>query len=170
MSLILTGNSSTITIDSTSGITYPNNTIATVGNGPAFSAYNNTSQSISSNTFTKVTLQTEVFDTANCFADSTFTPNVAGYYQLNGLIRATGTSLTGAIAVLYKNGSVYTYGEAFDGTTTTSAQLNVSEIVYLNGTTDNVALWGYITATSPSFGYAATYINCRFNGALVRGA
>lgn len=170
MSLILTGNSSSLTIDSNSGVTFPNTTIANTGNGPAFSAYNTSSQSVTSNTPTKVTLQTEIFDTANCFANSTFTPTVAGYYQLNGVVRVTGTSLTGGIAEIYKNGSVYCYGEAFDGTTTSSAQVTVSEIIYLNGTTDYVELWGYVTATSPAFGYAASYINCRFNGALVRGA
>lgn len=171
-----TSGSITVQVPAVAGtniLTLPAKTGNVAVDGPAFSAYNTSSQSITANTFTKVVLQNELFDTANCFDNTTnyrFTPNVAGYYQINGLVRATGTSLTGAIAVIYKNGSVYTYGEAFDGTTTSSAQLNVSEIIYLNGTTDYVELWGYITATSPSFGYSATYINCRFNGALVRGA
>jgi len=140
------------------------------GVAPAFAAYATASQSITNNTPTKVTLDTEIFDTNNNFASSRFTPTVAGYYQLNGVVRVTGTSLTGAIAEIYKNGSVYCYGQAFDGTSTISAQVVVSEIIYLNGTTDYVELWGYITATSPAFGYAATYINCRFNGCLLRGA
>jgi hypothetical protein len=145
-------------------------TMMVSGAMPAFSAYNTSAQSVSNNTFTKVTLQTEVFDTNNNFASSTFTPTVAGYYQINGVLRATGTSMTGAIAVLYKNGSVYTYGQAFDGVTTGSAQLTASEIIYMNGSTDYVELYGYITATSPTFGYAANHINCRFSGCLVRAA
>ena len=143
------------------------------GTGPAFSAYNTSSQSISNNTFTKVTLQTEVFDTNSCFDNSTnyrFTPNVAGYYQINAVVRVTGTSLTGGIAAVYKNGSVYSYGQAFDGVTTTSANVIYSEVIYFNGTTDYVELYGYITATSPSFGYVNGSINCRFSGALVRAA
>ena len=140
------------------------------GTGPAFSAYNTSAQSVSNNVPTKVTLDTEVFDTNSNFASSRFTPTVAGYYQINGVVRVTGTALTGAIAQIYKTGSVYSYGQAFDGTTTTSAQVVISEIIYLNGSTDYVELYGYITATSPAFGYATNYINCRFSGAMVRGA
>ena len=137
---------------------------------PAFSAYNTSSQSVTASTFTKVTLDTEVFDTNSNFASSRFTPTVAGYYQLNGTLRATGTAMTGAIVALYRSGSLYAYGGAMDGVSATSTQLVVSEIVYLNGSTDYVELWGYITATSPSFGYAANYINCRFSGAMIRSA
>jgi hypothetical protein len=159
-----TASNLTITVPASTG------TVMVSGNMPAFSAFASSSQSVSNNTFTKVTLQTEVFDTNNNFASSTFTPTVAGYYQINGLLRATGTSMTGAIAVLYKNGSVYTYGQAFDGFSATSAQIMVSEVIYMNGSTDYVELYGYITATSPAFGYAANHINCRFSGCLVRSA
>jgi hypothetical protein len=159
----------TLTLPTTSGTVIT--TASTFGGtGPAFSAYNTSSQSVSNNTFTKVTLQTEVFDTNNNFASSRFTPTVAGYYQINGLLRVTGTSITGAIAVLYKNGSVYTYGQTFDGLSPTSAQIGVSEVIYMDGSTDYVELYGYITATSPAFGYAAGHINCRFSGAMVRSA
>ena len=50
------------------------------GNGPAFSAYQSSAQTLSSNTATKLTFTTEEFDTNNNFASSTFTPTVAGYY------------------------------------------------------------------------------------------
>ena len=53
------------------------------GNGPAFSAYQSTLQSFSSNTVTKVLFQTEEYDTNSNFASSRFTPTVAGYYQLS---------------------------------------------------------------------------------------
>ena len=59
------------------------------GNGPAFSAYQSTQQTgISSATFTKVNFQTEEFDTNSNFASSTFTPTIAGYYQINSVIWA----------------------------------------------------------------------------------
>jgi hypothetical protein len=182
-SLVLNGNTSgSITISSpdvsgSNTLSLPANTgtmLTTAstfgGTGPAFSAYNTSSQSVSNNTFTKVTLQTEVFDTNNNFASSRFTPTVAGYYQINGLLRVTGTAITGAIAVLYKNGSVYTYGQAFDGLSPVSAQIGVFEVIYMDGSTDYVELYGYITATSPAFGHAANHINCRFSGAMVRSA
>lgn len=59
------------------------------GTGPAFSAYQSTQQTgISVGVFTKVNLQTEEFDTNSCFdtSTSTFTPNVAGYYQVSGTV------------------------------------------------------------------------------------
>jgi len=138
------------------------------GNGPAFSAYATSSQSISSATFTKITLDTEVFDTNNNFASSRFTPTVAGYYQVNGNMRCGGTSKTVAVVAIYKNGSSYGYGNQINGTS--AIQLVVSEIVYLNGSTDYVELYGYVDATSPTFEYATTAANCRFSASLVRGA
>jgi hypothetical protein len=175
-SIVVSGDTSgavTLTVPSVAGtntVTIAAQTGTLNAAGPAFSAYNTSAQSITTATPTKVTLDTEVFDTNNNFASSRFTPTVAGYYQINGLIRVTGTAITGGIAEIYKNGSVYAYGQAFDGLGPSSAQIGVSEIVYLNGSTDYVELWGYITATSPAFGYATPYINCRFSGALVRGA
>ena len=61
MALYLTGNTSNITIDSTSGITFPNATLQTVAaqTGPAFSASQTTQQSIPNGTNTKVQFQTE---------------------------------------------------------------------------------------------------------------
>ena len=57
--------------------------------GPAFSAWQNGNNNISNQTSTKVTLNNKEFDTANCFDATTnyrFTPNVAGYYQINSCI------------------------------------------------------------------------------------
>jgi hypothetical protein len=55
-------------------------TLAAMGNGPAFNAIRVGNQTVSASTYTKVTYTAENFDTNNCFASSTFTPNVAGYY------------------------------------------------------------------------------------------
>ena len=54
-------------------------TIAGMGaNTPAFSAANSTSQTISLNTDTKVTFDSEAWDTNNAFADSKFTVPTGG--------------------------------------------------------------------------------------------
>jgi hypothetical protein len=56
---------------------------------PAFRAYKTSAQTISSSTFTKVSLQAESFDVTNAFDSTTnyrFQPTVAGYYQANGTI------------------------------------------------------------------------------------
>ena len=54
------------------------------GNGPVFEATAAGSQSINSGAYTKVLFATENYDTNNNFASSTFTPTVAGYYQIGG--------------------------------------------------------------------------------------
>jgi hypothetical protein len=77
--------------------------------GPAFSAYASSSQNITANTLTLVTLGTELFDTNNNFASSRFTPTVAGYYQINGIVRGTGTTMTLLQASIYKNGSAFNF-------------------------------------------------------------
>jgi hypothetical protein len=135
---------------------------------PAFSAYATSNQSISSATFTKITFDTEVFDTNSNFASSRFTPTVAGYYQVNGNMRCGGTSKSVSVVAIYKNGSSYGYGNQINGTG--AVQLVVSEVVYLNGSTDYVELYGYVDATTPTFEYATTAANCRFSASLVRGA
>jgi hypothetical protein len=138
---------------------------------PAFSVYNNTTQSISSSTETKVTLGTEVFDTNNNFANSTFTPTVAGYYQLNGGIRVGGSSIGYVYLMFYKNGSRYQIPSSWPtGQVTNNSIISGSTIVYMNGTTDYVELWGLIVATSPQFLYNDASSSCFFNGCLLRGA
>ena len=67
--------------------------ITTQVGAPAFSAYNAGTQSVSANTDTKMIFNAENFDTANCFDSTTnyrFTPNVAGYYQLNASVYESG--------------------------------------------------------------------------------
>jgi predicted aconitase with swiveling domain len=79
-------------------------TVMVSGNMPAFSAYLSSSQTVTSGTWTKVAANTKEFDTASCYDNSTnyrFTPNVAGYYQVNGGI-SSASSATGIIVNLYK--------------------------------------------------------------------
>ena len=140
------------------------------GTGPAFSAYLSSNQSITTSTYTKINLDTEVFDTNNNFASGRFTPAVAGYYQLTAafIAFASGTSITVCQPIIYKNGSAHLLGVDPRGLTLTSTAGLVSGLVYLNGTTDYVELYAYVTATSPSIlaGATGTY----FQGALVRAA
>lgn len=111
---------------------------------PSFSAYKSTgagSQSLSSGAWTKITFDTEDWDTGSCFASSTFTPNVAGYYQINAGMFSD-TSGTGEIQIaLYKNG---TRNKRLQWHTTTSAQGyedSGSTLLYFNGTTDYVEVY-----------------------------
>ena len=65
-------------------------------------------QTLSSATLTKVTFDTELFDTNNNFADSRFTPTIAGQYffyaDLHHYNNTSGAT-TMRNTVLYKNGS-----------------------------------------------------------------
>lgn len=138
-------------------------------NGPAFSAYGSSSQSIVSSVSTKVTLGTEEFDTASCFASSRFTPNVAGYYQVSGVIRASGTNLTSCAASIFKNGSEAIQTGGLGIAAVTSPQtMPVIGLVYLNGSTDYIELYGSVSATSPSFNYQSTKSTSRLAAILVR--
>lgn len=122
------------------------------GNMPAFSAYNSANQTITSSTWTKVACNTEEFDTANAFDSTTnyrFTPQVAGYYQVNAMVTANGGGTTAACSAIYKNGSATKYG-AF--VTSTSPGCPASAIVFLNGSTDYIEMYAYIVAATPSVG------------------
>jgi hypothetical protein len=138
------------------------------GNGPAFSAWQSSAQSLTINTVTKLQFQTEEFDTANCFDNSTtfrFTPNVAGYYQVSGAL-TNATILAQLLLTLYKNGGVYKrlYNDINGGNTSTGAG---SCLVFLNGSTDYIELYGMTTSTQNAFPDASsTY----FQAVLVRAA
>ena len=150
-------------------------TTATAGvsiGGPAFSAYKSGSTfvSITSGVFTKITLDTEVFDTNSNFASSTFTPTVAGYYQINAQVYIQGISVTRSLAVIYKNGSAYQNGNEYQtNANLTASRISVSSIVYCNGTTDYVELYMYANGSSLSY-LPGNGLDVWLNGALVRAA
>ena len=81
-------------------------TPASAVNTPAFFAHSASDQNISDNSYTKVTLGTEVFDVGGCFASSRFTvpSGQAGKYFLYASIRGAGSSngqLRDSYAVFY---------------------------------------------------------------------
>ena len=144
------------------------------GNGPAFSAYLSADQTITSSTFTKVQLNAELFDTNSNFDTATnyrFTPTVAGYYQINFIMSAfDSTSPTRCLSVLYKNGGAYTYGSDYSATAGIGTSVG-SAVVYMNGSTDYLELYAYITATTAvisTVGSSSVYTN--MSGARVRAA
>jgi hypothetical protein len=155
-----TASNFTVTLPAADGVTMVS------GNMPAFSAYHNTTQSITTSTATKVLFNTEIFDTNNNFASSTFTPTVAGYYQINTGIRIGGTTVTRAFCAIYKNGAEANRG--VDILAATSV-VTASSLIYLNGSTDYIEVYAFVTATTPSF-QGATEPFVYVNGSLVRAA
>ena len=130
-------------------ITLPASTGTVMVNGPAFSAYNSNQQSISSGVFTKLQFNTKVFDTNSNYDNATnyrFTPTVAGYYQFSWYFIPS-SSTTSSICRLYKNGS-FLYNP-FAGNGLVNSLSGGSAVVYMNGSTDYVEVYGYLTGASP---------------------
>jgi hypothetical protein len=124
------------------------------GNGPSFSVLGSGNQSFSSASATKVTWNGTIqWDTASCYsaANNRFTPNVAGYYQVNANAAFDVTSGTVGLCWVYKNGSSYKRGMELS---LTSGNFNtfeptISATVYMNGTTDYIEIYVYCAGTSP---------------------
>ena len=165
---IVTGSgsgSNAITIDASQNVTIAKGVTGT----PAFSAYyTGAGQSVITNTFVKLILNTEEFDTNNNFDSTTnyrFTPTVAGYYQINGQIAFT-TWVAGGELAIFKNGSQFKNGNNANNT----AWATVSAVIYFNGSTDYVELYIAQTSGSTQTSTATSVANNYFNGALIRGA
>jgi hypothetical protein len=136
-------------------------TATRLASAPAFGAFNNAVQALTASTWTKVNLQSEEFDTDNLFNPTTarFTPTVAGYYQVNGTVSLTAAAQV--ISAIYKNGTANRLGANI----VSGGASVVSGLVFLNGTTDFIELWGWSsTAQNLSSG------NSMLNGVLVRPA
>jgi len=136
------------------------------GNGPAFSGRGASPASPVSGTNTKIDLTAD-FDTSNCFdaVNSRFVPQVPGYYQINaavfGLAAAAGLSYIAAM--VFRNG--VNIGIADQRPTgATSARVAMSMLVFMNGTTDYIELWGNLQGTNVTFGGGVSIIS----GVLVR--
>ena len=150
-----------------SAVTQPKVGSGVAGNGPAFSAYRSTNQSISASTWTKEACDTEEFDTNSNYDNATnyrFTPTVAGYYQFSFSVDASASaSATSCQLQFYKNGSSYKRCNGGGGSGT-----SMSAIVYCNGSTDYVEAYAYVVAVSAALGSGLQ--NTWFQGALVRAA
>jgi hypothetical protein len=121
--------------------------------------------SIPSGAWTKISLNTEMHDTHNQFDPSgpnyRFTANQAGYYQVNAqIVIEDATNNSKILCAVYKNGSI----EKLMGRGTVSATsgefagFGGSAVIYMNGTTDYLELYGWSNSTnirfvSPGVGY-----------------
>ena len=135
---------------------------------PAFSAYmtnGSADKVISSNTFTKVQLDTKEFDQSNGFDSDTeyrFTPALTGFYQINaGLDFTPSNTATRGMLVLYKNGAAY---KRMSDSLNVGGQISGGALVYLTAS-DYVELFAYITAVTPTIAYGSTITY--MNGSLV---
>jgi hypothetical protein len=163
----------TMIIDGTAGVTFPDASVQPKsGYGPAFSAYATVGTTLPNNTFTKLLFDTKDFDTANSYTPATgrFNPQVAGYYQINACAYLSGSTATGVSGIaIYKNGSIFIYGN--QGQNSVGATITTANaVVYLNGSTDYVEVWGVQTTggTVTSTTLQRQFQN--FQGIFIRGA
>ena len=138
-----------------------------VGNGPAFMAYGSVATSVPNQVNTKITLDAEDYDTNSNFANSRFTPTVAGYYQITGSVY-TSTPLLILRAFIFKNGTEYRGGSHIGGPNG-QFQMDVNALVYLNGTTDYVELYGY-QASGGTYNIGGVSASTYMCGFLARSA
>ena len=159
----------------TQTITLPTGNVTLSFNGPAFSAYMGANQNISAATTTKISFNSKDFDTASCFDAVTnyrFTPNVAGYYQINLYVdfNSTGNDPPYGTIYVYKNGSPYKqFRNGVSTTTYVVGGPSMSTIVSMNGSTDYLEFYG----NGASGGSGQYYFGASFtgvSGALVRAA
>ncbi len=194
-SVIIAGNTSgTITLDApnvagttvltlpaTSGTVLtsvsPASSLPSSINGPAFSAYSNANQNISTSSYTKLQFQTEEFDTNSNYDNATnyrFTPTVAGYYQIYGsaIFNISPTTLNGVL-LIYKNGSAFKSVVGFGSNLNAWFNPTISSLVYLNGTTDYIEMYIWQSSGSTQAVQSATsvpYLGTYFQASMVRSA
>jgi hypothetical protein len=133
------------------------------GNTPGFHVTLGSNQTgVSDDSWTKVNIANEVYDSDNKFASNKFTPAVAGKYFVYGALTSFGASdgvRDGSVAI-YKNGSGFMYGyEGDQGSEITSGDPQtrmISGIFDLN-TTDYLELYGRVNVSSGNATFQADY-------------
>ena len=122
---------------------------------PAFHATLSATQTLSNNTFTKLQVNTEIYDTDGCYDNSSnyrFTPTVAGKYLVYGCSQTGGSNneLHFSGTALYKNGSQQTeHFTDFRDNRGGSANFTYTSIVMdLNGSSDYAELYARMNVNS----------------------
>ena len=143
--------------------------------GPIVQAYQSAAQTLVSATFALIQYQTELSDTNGCFNNTaapvtlngltapaySFTPNVAGWYQVSAGL--TMGSLASAVTIsIYKNGvSAKVLSLTEPGTTLYGSY--GSGLVYLNGAGDYLQIYGRLSVGQAlEAGAAGTYLDIAF--------
>jgi len=127
-----TGNNTLLSSDGSGSVTlgsgFPQNT-------PSFFVKLSSNQSIPNNTATKVTFDTEVFDTDSAFASNKFTvpTGKGGKYFIGYGLNCAGLDDTESIqAYIYKNGSNVNYGFAGQFSPATNQEIKFTSFAILD--------------------------------------
>ncbi len=107
-------------------------------------AYRNAAQSIAGATEEKILIDTISFDTEGVvdIANSRIIPNLAGYYQVSGNARLGSIPDSETFfCSIFKNGERVSGGAYFRSGSMGQGISTVSDLVYMNGTTDYLELY-----------------------------
>jgi len=131
---------------------------------PSFSAYvpSDPGQNITDQTWTKVQFNTEIYDTDNCYDNSTnyrFTPTTAGKYYITCYTKCQGsggnTDLVRHYQRLYKNGSQIQLQnlDTRDGGNFRTLSINSNYIVSMNGSSDYLEIYAFADTSGGGVAY-----------------
>jgi hypothetical protein len=128
---------------------------AAVVNTPAFEAYLSSRQTISTATDTKVQFDTERFDTAGEYDNSTnyrFTPTISGKYFVYsnlGLGAGDNDALGIANIYIYLNGALYFEGRNDNSNNSQNQKfVSITSTLVMNGTSDYIEIYGRVNTSS----------------------
>ena len=133
---------------------------------PAFQA-RPSATNLTSSVWSKINFTLPDFDTNSCLSSGTFTPNVAGYYQINAQVTMDVTTSGLYMMFLYKNGSGYKRLSQTSNSATYGQ--NGSIVVEANGSTDYFEIYVYQT-TGCTQTVNTNNEASHFSGCLVRAA
>ena len=141
---------------------------------PAFKARKSSAQDgVGHNSSTKVTFETEIYDTDNCYdtSNSRFTPTRAGYYLITAQLEAAHTvDEARLMGILWKNGATLSEGNNSPGNDNGVYPSSRSTwLVPLNGSSDYTEIYAYGSNAGSSYNFAAdTAYRCTVEGQWVR--
>ena len=137
-------------------------------NGPAFVSYGNAFVTASNATQTKIVYAVSAYDSNSNYSvgNSRFTPSVAGYYQINAQAQCAGSAIGAFLISIFANGTQLVQGN-YTPLSTIGPCIQVNAIVYLNGSTDYVEIYGY-QSSGGNLSIGANSYQITFSGSLVR--
>jgi len=108
-------------------------------------AYQTSAQTITTGTLTKITLDTENWDVQGEFDSTTnsrFTATEPGYYQINAGVGINNLDDGKFFSCsIYKNGITHAESRAASPAANIDLRTTVSDVVYMDGSTDYVEIW-----------------------------
>ena len=139
---------------------------------PIFKAYKSSNQTVSANTYTKVTFETEEFDSNSFYNAATgrFQPTIAGYYNIGTCCAFLSGGFTAALSTLYKNGSQYAkLGYCYSATAggLDDWAISAATLVHFNGSSDYCEIFAYVNGGGTTIN-GSSFAESTFFGHLVR--